>query len=124
MRTSELNNKVFSYILQAIDGEGYERTFSNDTERLQFLADTFKSEYGWYAEQVGHLKAFREWLMGLPSSFNVDFENYRIIEIAKEWGSLSPNATERQEDKILDNWFSFIANKTFQLMKKHKVLPY
>lgn len=127
MTTKELNTHVFAYILNAIDGEGYGRSFANDTEKLQFLADTFKSEYG-YSENIKYYgsygKCFMNWLMGLPSSFNVDYENYRIIEIAKEWGSLPAKCDDRQEDKILDNWWNLITHKTFQLMKKHKVLPY
>ena len=127
MTTKELNQKAFSYIINCVDGEGYGRELNNAQEKLQFVADTFKAEYvcpenlrryGSYQE------VFRQWLMGLPSSFNVDFENYRIIEIAKEWGSIPTNATERQEQKIIDNWFNLIASKTFQLMKKHKVLPH
>ncbi len=127
MTTKELNTFVFAYILNAIDGECYGKSFSNDTEKLQFVADCFYSEYV-YPENLkrygSYQEVFRQWIMGLPSSFNIYFENYRIIEIAKEWGSLPLNATDKQEDKILDNWFNLIASKTFQLMKKHNVLPY
>ena len=28
---------------------------------------------------------------------------------------------QKQEDKILDNWFLFVANKTLQLFRKYKV---
>lgn len=127
MTTKELNNHVFNYILNAIDGEGYGKTLQTDTDKLQFLADTFNSEYA-YKENIryygSYSKTFENWLMGLPSCFNVEFRNHAIIEIAKLWGSLPINATEKQEDKILNNWFNFITCKTFQLMKKHKVLPY
>lgn len=123
MTTKELNTKVFAYILDAIDGEGYGKTFANDTEKLQFLADTFMSEYGWEINRIGYLNAFKEWLQGLPSSFNVDYTYFDIINIAKNWGSLPQTATEKQEDKICANWFNLIANKAIQLMKRHKVLP-
>lgn len=127
MKTSQLNALAFSYILNAVDGSGYGREFTSDTEKLQFVADCFKSEYA-YPENIrqygNYQETFRQWLMGLPSCFNVDFEYSRIIEIAKNWGSIPQNATERQEDKICENWFNLIACKTFQLMKKHKVLPH
>lgn len=125
--TKELNANVFSYILNAVDGEGYGKVLTSDKDKLQFIADCFNSEYG-HKENIkyygSYSNCFKNWLMGLPSCFNIDFENYRIIEIAKEWNSLPANATDRQEDKILDNWFSFITNKTFQLMKKNNILPY
>lgn len=127
MKRTELNALVFPYILDAIDSEGYGKTLVTDAAKLQFIADTFKSEYA-YPENIkyygSYSNCFRNWLMGLPSCFNIDFENYRIIEIAKQWGSLNADANDKQEDKIIDNWFNFITCKTFQLMKKHKVLPY
>ncbi len=121
MKTKELNALVFPYILNAIDGSGYDKELTTDVEKLQFVCDCFRSEYGWHIEQVGKYNAFHEWLMGLPSSINIDFENYRIIEIVKEWSSIPVNATERQEQKILDNWFNFITCKFAVLCKRNKV---
>jgi hypothetical protein len=127
MKTAELNAKVFPYILNAIDSEAYEVKTATDTDKLQFLADTFKKEYC-YPQNLqrygSYQETFRQWIMGLPSVFNIDFENYRILEIAREWKSIPQNATEKQEDKMLENWFNLIASKTFILMKKHNVLPH
>lgn len=121
MKTAELNQLAFNYILNAIDGENYGKTFASDEDKVRFVMETFKDEYGWSVSRIGLIPSFREWLMGLPSSINIDFENYRIIEIAKEWGSLPQDATDRQEDKIINNWFNFIANKFFQLAKRYKI---
>lgn len=121
---AELNKLVYDYLLSCIDGEGYGISLTTDAEKLQFLADTFKKEYcypenfKYYGSLVNVLK---NWLMGLPSCYNVDFENYKILELAKSWGSLPIDATEKQEDKILNNWFNWMANKTIQLAKKHKI---
>lgn len=125
-KTATLNSYVFPYILNAIDAEGYdlEKLPETDKEKLQFLADTFKNEYcnEWNLKQYGsYQEVMRQWIMGLPSSFNIDFENYRIIELAKEWHSIAANATEREENKILNNWFNLIAAKTFQLFRKHNI---
>lgn len=120
------NQRVNAYILAAIDSEGYdlEKQPETDKEKLQFLADTFKREfmhdnalryYGTYQN------CFANWLMGLPSCFNIAFENYRILEIAKEWGTLPKDATEKQEDKVLSNWFNLIAFKTMRLCQANYV---
>jgi hypothetical protein len=120
--TKEFKALVNNYILNAIDTEAYEVQANTEAEKLQFLADTFKKEYGHEVKRYGNYQGtLAQWFMGLPSVFNVDFENYRIIEIAKEWGSLPANATEKQEDKIISNWFNFIAAKTMQLMSKHNI---
>jgi len=121
MTTKELNTRVFAYILDCIDASDYGFAPATDADKLAFLSETFHSEYGWSIERLGAIKAFAEWCQGLPSAFNCEFRNHAIIEIAKEWGSLPADATERQEQKILDNWFNLIANKTFQLFKKHGI---
>jgi hypothetical protein len=66
-------------------------------------------------------KTFENWLMGLPSCFVVDFENYVILELAYKWGSLQPEDKEAKKEKIIANWFNFITAKTFQLFKKYKI---
>lgn len=118
MKTTELNAKAFAYILSVIDGDNYGQELNTDKEKVDFVYQCFKSEAGYNIPRVGEYAAFQEWIMGLPSSFNVEFRNYRIIEIAKEWGSIPADATERQEDKILGNWFNLITNKFFQLRKR------
>lgn len=115
------DKKVFAYIIDSINPDDYDVVANTDKEKLQFVYDTFKSEMGHLIPQVGKVNAFREWLQGLPTAMDIEYQNHKILEIAYEWGSLLKNATEDQEDKILDNWFNFIANKTFVLMRKHKV---
>jgi hypothetical protein len=91
-----------------------------DKDRVNFVMSCFQSEHcheynmkRWPNTQT----RFAEWLMRLPV-LTVAFENYRIIEIAKQWGSLPADATEKQEDKILANWFNYMAAKFLQLHAK------
>lgn len=122
-RTKYLNKVMASYILSNIDETTYGIQFDNgkDKERLQFLYDTFKSEYGWSIARYGLQNAFREWIMGLPSVYTIDFENYKIIQLAIKWGSLPVTHTDAQAQKILDNWFNFVTVHTFKLFKKYKI---
>jgi len=127
LKRSELNKVVNAYILECVDGESYESILNSDGEKLQFVLDCFRSEFlhPYNLKRYGSVsECFRQWLMGLPSCFNVDFENYKILELAKKWQCIPQDASERQEDKILENWFSWITNKTFQLMKKNGVIPF
>ena len=130
MTTKELNQKFFNYILDiVINAEDVKSEYSKEIEnteaaRLAFVVECFNQEF-WYENNRrrygNHVRGFSEWLMGLPSVINIDYTHYSILRIAVEWGSLQEGATERQEDKIIDNWFNFIANKFFQLCRKHKV---
>ena len=126
--TKELNSKAFSYILDAIAPENYGvDELKTDKEKLQFLAKTFKKEYVFpdNLKRFGNYQnLFAQWIMGLPSVFNIDFTNYDILQLAKKWGSIPADATEKQEDKIIANWFNFVAAKTFVLFGKHKIDSY
>jgi hypothetical protein len=114
-------NEVYDYILDNIETEGYDVKATTHKEKLEFLARTFRSEAGWNVQRIGLQKALEEWLMGLPSSLHIAFSNYDIINLAKEWGSLSQNATEKQEDKIINNYWRFMAANILKLMRKYKV---
>jgi hypothetical protein len=130
MKTTELNFKVRPYIMDAIDSDGYDITCNTDKEKLQFLYNTFISEY-WHDYNKKYYKGniqkcFESWLMGLPSCFNIDFENYKVIELAYKWGSIdewnsTPRQIENRKDFLCQNWFNFITVKTFQLFKKYKI---
>jgi hypothetical protein len=123
MRTTSKNHPVNQYILNAVYSEesNIEKQPETDQEKLQFVLDTFRSEYDHMIKRVGGFKAFSEWLSGLPSVLNIDFTNYNILQLAKEWGSIPEDATEKQEDKILANWWNFIAMHFFTLCRRNKV---
>lgn len=121
MSRSEQKAFINNYIIDRIDTTGYDVVANTTKEKLQFLYDTFKSEYGFMISRVGSQKAYAEWLQGLPSAFNIDFYNVDILNVAKQMGSLPANPTEREEQKILDNWWDYISNKTFQLFRKYNI---
>ena len=126
MKTTDKNHPVFAYLLNAVPTteeikNGWDKTAETTADRLQFVLGCFRAEKGYEIARIGEQKAFNDWLMGLPSAINVDFENYRILEIAREWGSLPQYAKPWQENKILNNWFNFITVKFFQLCRYNKV---
>ena len=121
---SKVKAKINQYILDAIDGEGYERTPDTDQQKLLFLATTFKREYCFqnnFRQYKTVQEVLRQWIMGLPSCFNIAFNYCDILEVAKSFGNIPEEMTEKQEDKIIENWFNFIAAKTLQLMQKNSI---
>lgn len=115
------NRNYEAYIIESINSDDYDADPKTKKEKLQFLKDNFKSEYGFMIARVGEQNAFKEWISGLPSSFNIEFMNYKILLLAKKMGSLPENATDKQEDKVLENYWNFMANKTFQTFRKYGV---
>lgn len=119
----QVYNKAYNYIIDSIDTEGYDVTVTanTDKEKLQFVIDTFNAEQGFNIKREGQQKAFVGWLMGLPSCIHIEFVNYKIIELAKEWGSIEEDATEKEEDRIIESWFRFIYMRFVGLCRKNKI---
>ena len=125
MKTKDLNKLVFAFIIDAICYQDFtSKELKTDKEKLQFLYNQFKIEYlnDYNLQRYGSIqKCFSEWLMGLPSSFSVPFNYCDIIDLAKSWKSIPQDATEKQEDKIINNYWNFLTCKTFQLFKKNNI---
>lgn len=112
---------IFAYILDCIDGSGYDKKLTTDADKIQFLLDTFRAEYcneynlKYYGSEQN---TFKNWCMGLPSAFNMDFENYKIIALGQLWGLLEENATEAQESKFVDQYWDRLYMNVMQLKRK------
>ena len=117
-KSSELDRTVKSYLLRAMaeDSEGNQYTIVGS---IAMVRDRFYSEYGHDIPRYGLQGAIREWLMGL--ALPIEFYNYDILKLAVSWGSLPEDFSERQADKILENYWGFIANKLLQLFNGRAV---
>lgn len=120
-KSSELDRKVKLFILDNIDSDNYEVSTTTPAEKMAFLKATFMSEYGWRVTQVGRQEALIDYLQGLPSSVSLPFYYHDIIELAIKWGSLSQAPTDKQADKITDNYWNFMAAKICQLFDGYRV---
>lgn len=103
-------NEYLFHALNDIDSE-----LSTYNEVANYSYNRFKSEFchEYERKRTPNLQnRLSEYLQCLP--FQIDFENYKILELAKEWSQLPSNATEKQEDKILANWWNFIS---YQILK-------
>lgn len=120
-KSSELDKVVKRYIISQIDADGYDDNPETVDEKIKFLHNIFLAEYGWCVDRIGPQDALREWFMGLPSSCHIEFMNHNILQLAIRWGSLPENATEKQENKILDNYWNFMAAKTCQLFNGYRI---
>ena len=118
MRITQKTHDLYNqYLLDSIDFSGYELEIELKTNQqlINQLFKTFEKEGGWQVDRIGLAPALSEWLSGLPSCINIDFANYDIIERAKKYGSLAPGATEKDQDKLLSNYWDFMANKLIKL---------
>lgn len=117
-----------NYLLSCIDSENYDINglpLDTNEEKLQFLAECFKSEYcheyNMKYYKGNKIKMFASWISGLPSSFNIAFENYEILNLGVLFDLIHANASEETEDVFLQNWFDMVAKTTFELSRKNGI---
>lgn len=108
---------VFNYYDDVLSEDGDGNELKTRSARAKYVNERFESEYGYRIKQVGRQRAMTEWLQGL--AIDLDYMNYRIIELAKKWGSIPEDVTEKQEDKVIDNWWSFHAVRLERYIRKY-----
>ena len=116
---------VYPYILDSIDFSDYDINPESEKDKLQEVFNQFKRT-AIYDNNLRRFKynltdIFADYLMGLPSFLNLAFTNYEILQLAKSWKSIPEDATEKQEDKIISNYYNFMAVNFFKLFRKYKI---
>jgi hypothetical protein len=98
------------YILDTIDEVDYQGETYSDEEKIDYIFNRFYSEYysGNIALRYGKQKAMADWLSGL--ALNLPFYYGEIIELAVAMGSIEENPNEKLQDKVIENYWEFIAN--------------
>ena len=106
---TEYKKNYKAYILECISSEDdlIDQNLTDD-EKINYLFDRFGNEYGFQIERMGENKAMAEWLSGL--AINIPYTYGEIIELAIEMGSIDENPSEALEDRVIENYFSFMAN--------------
>lgn len=125
----ELNVIYRNYILQAIKSTGdimteYGEDCKNDADRILFVLNDFVrvANHPYNKIKFPNVQArIADWFTGLPGVIDIEFRNYGILQLCKAWGVLNENATKKEEDKILGNWFSFMANQLLKVAKFYKI---
>ena len=119
------------YLLEQIDLTGYQDENGNDyimesmreDEKLAAARRIFESEMGWLIRRLGQnqkRKACSDWLAGLCSAVPIAFTYCDIIELAYETGGLKKNSTEKDEDRICENYFPYMASNLVELFNKQE----
>lgn len=79
------------------------------------LKERFFSEYGHEIARRGERGACEEWLRGLALS--IPFYNYELAPFAVKMGSLDEDYTSKQEQAVIDGYWSFMAERTLEAMR-------
>ena len=110
---TKYKNNYKDFILNSLDNvNGLTRE-----EKIKHLSNRIDSEYGHLLKREGRRKTISEWLSGLPIA-SLPYSNWDILQLAKNMGSIDDNLTKRQEEKIIENYFDFMALMVLELEKE------
>ena len=113
-------NNIQTYLINAIDSDGYENQPTTDKAKVSFLVDCYNSEYN-HAYNVkmypNEQTRFANWLAGLPSVLDIPFYNDDIINLAKELQEVE-KYTEKMAQRICENYFNFMSYHILKLNQK------
>jgi hypothetical protein len=105
---TEYKKNYKNYILGTIEEDGDGKPLKTEQEKINYIFDRFNSEYGFMIERVGKQKAMTEWLQGL--ALDIEYWNDNIVPLAIKMGSIDENPNEKLQAKVIDNYWSFMAN--------------
>ena len=110
--TKKYQENFKTYILEVIESEDLPQDIKTDKDKVNFIFERFDSEYN-YANNIRRTPNFQlrfaEWLQGL--AVNLPYNYNDIIDLAKK---LLETDQLKNEDRIIQNYWSFMA---FQIIK-------
>ena len=112
-------NNIQNYILDSIDSEGYDIKTETPTEKLQFLFNCFEIEFNYKNNKLRYPNfqdRFANWLQG-GTAINLPYQNYKILQLSKILLEVY-TLTEKQEETIINNYWSFMAYHIIKLKNK------
>ena len=104
-----------AYILDHIEEDNDGNALETRQEKIRHLFSRFYSEKRYDIEREGKRQAMVNWLQGLAISFAC--YNGEIIDLAIEMGSIDENPSDKLIDKVLENYFPFMASIVLEMEK-------
>ena len=103
-----------AFILENLDCDyarenlNYSHHKPSKDEKIRYLAKRFKREKKSDIEQMGIRPALIDWLAGI--ALPIPVYNGDIIELAERLGSIDKNPSDKLIERVLENYFPFMAN--------------
>ena len=105
-----------NFILKRLDSDGDLKEDASREDRIIYLTNRINAEYGWGIQRYGERKAISQWLQGIPIDIPVWYDE--IVDLAIEMGSIDENPSKAVEQKVIDDYFLFMADIIIKLRKE------
>ena len=104
------------YILDQITDDGWDNPLTDRREKIAHIMEKFSKEHGWEVPRLGKHKAISEWLSGC--ALPIPTYNGEIIDLAIEMGSIEENPSDTLIDRVLENYYPFMANMILEMERE------
>ncbi len=105
------------YLLDHIDEDSEGNPLTDRNEKIKHIFWRFNKEYGHeIARRGSKQKALAEWLSGM--AIGIACYNGEIIDLAIEMGSIDPDPSDEIISRVLENYWSFMANILLDMERK------
>ena len=108
----EYKNAIKAYLLPIIQDRAVSMDTTIQGNPFKWVLEVARREVPEYFRQ-GEQAGLCHWLQGL--GMGIDYTNHDILQLAAAWHGCT--LTEKQEDMIIQNWFSHIALKIYQFSR-------
>ena len=105
-----------NYILSVIDSEDLPSETMTDKEKINFVMDRFKNEHDHEYNKrkiPNNQKRFGDWLQ--CGALNIPMYDDEVLNLAKK---LLETDTLKNQDRIINNYYSFMALQIIRLNEK------
>ena len=110
---------IENYIFECLDFSCYEKQPVEKGEQIAFLLKICRREKRHYNYKTER-QMFVDWCYGLPSAFNMDYQQFRVLELCKQFGLTVP----KNDYDLFDFWYGKLYDSIIYLNKQlNKIRP-
>lgn len=104
---------IEKYIFECIDFSDYRKQPTTKGEKIAYLLEICRSEkrHNTYKTEK---QMFIEWCYGLPSCFNMDYMQHKVVELCANFGLKTP----KNDYELFDFWYGKLYDSVNYLNKK------
>ena len=109
----KVNYKLLeAYIFECIDFSEYPKQPKSKKEKACYLLDICRSEKR-YNNYNSERAIFVDWCYGLPTCFNIDYQQYKVLELCANFGLKPP----KNDHELFDFWYGQLYESVVYLSK-------
>lgn len=106
---------IEKYIFECIDFSEYEKQPIDKREQLVYLLEICEREK-FYNKYKSQKAKFIDWCYGLPQAFRMDYQQFKVLELCKEFNLNLP----KNEYELFDFWYGILYTCIVYLIKNIK----